>query len=123
MNGFIYIAGVILLSAYAQIMGKWRINDLGWVLPEGALWVKGWAYIKLLFDPYMLTCAIAASAASFCWNMAMSKMNITAVLPFTSATPIVVFLLGVMVLNEQFSMGKLIGLVLVVAGVIIAARY
>ncbi len=121
--GYIYIIGIFVFSAYAQVMGKWRINDLGWTLSEGGLWAKAWSYIGLLFDPVMLTCVASASAASFCWNMSVSKMNLTTVLPFSASVPMFVFFLGTFVLGETFTPGKLIGLLLVVAGVIVAIKF
>ncbi len=120
--GYIYIAGILAFSAYAQVVGKWRINALGWSLAEGSVWAKAWSYICLLFDPVMLTCAAAATGASFCWNMAVSKMNLTTVLPFSASLPVIVFFLGIFVLGETFTPGKLIGLLLVVAGMIVAIK-
>ncbi len=121
--GYIYIIGIVVFSAYAQIVGKWRINALGWSLAEGNLWAKAWSYLCLLFDPVMLTCVAAATAASFCWNMAVSKMNLTSVLPFSASVPIFVFFLGIFVLSESFTPGKLVGLLLVIAGIIVAIKF
>lgn len=121
--GYLYIVGIFVFSAYAQIAGKWRINALGWHLAEGSVWAKAWSYLCLLFDPVMLTCVASATAASFCWNMAVSKMNLTAVLPFSASIPIGIFFLGIFVLGESFTPGKLVGLLLVVAGIIIAIKF
>ncbi len=121
--GYIYIIGIFVFSAYAQVVGKWRINDLGWSLAEGGLWSKAWSYLGLLFDPVMLTCVASTTAASFCWNMAVSKMNLTTVLPFSASIPVFVFFLGIFALGETFTPGKLIGLLLAIAGVIVAIKF
>ncbi len=121
--GYVYIAGILAFSTYAQIIGKWRINSLGWELARGNLWAKAWSYLGLLFDPVMLTCVAAATAASFCWNMAISRMNLTSVLPFSASVPVFVFFLGIFVLGETFTPGKLIGLLLVMAGIFVAIKF
>ncbi len=121
--GYVYIIGIFVFSAYAQVTGKWRIDALDWHLAGGSVWAKAWSYLCLLFDPVMLTCVAAATAASFCWNMAVSKMDLTSVLPFSASVPIGIFFLGIFVLGETFTVGKLVGLLLVVAGVIVAVKF
>lgn len=49
----------------------------------------------------------------------MTKFEITQAYPFMSLAPAIVFLLGVWLLNEQFTWGKVIGLVFIMVGIVI----
>ena len=56
------------------------------------------------------------------WMAAMSKFEITQAYPFMSLAPAIVFLLGIWLLGETFTWGKVIGLVLIIIGVIITVK-
>jgi hypothetical protein len=59
--GYIYIILTILLSAYGQLILKWRMNALG-ILPD-ALYDKLLFLFKALFDPYIFSSFFAAFIA------------------------------------------------------------
>jgi len=54
--------------------------------------------------------------------MAMSKFEITSAYPFMSISPAIVFILGVFILNETFTIGKVIGLALIILGTIVTVK-
>jgi len=56
------------------------------------------------------------------WTMAMSKFEITSAYPFMSISPAIVFILGVFILNETFTIGKVIGLALIILGTIVTVK-
>ena len=119
---YIFIFGTILFTVYGQIILKWRINKLGWSMIDGKLSEKIICYLKLLFDPLVLSGFISAFLASVCWTMAMSKFEITKAYPFMSLSPAIVFILGIFMLNETFTIGKVVGLVLIVMGIIATVK-
>jgi len=96
---------------------------LGWQMADGGLWIKIKCYLSLLFDPFILSGFIAAFVASICWTMAMTKFEITTAYPFMSISPAIVFLLGVCILNETFTIGKVVGLVLIILGTIATVKF
>jgi drug/metabolite transporter (DMT)-like permease len=61
--------------------------------------------------------------ASLFWMAAMTKFEITVAYPFMSLAPVLVFLLGILLLNETFTYGKVLGLVLIIVGTIITVKY
>jgi len=122
MNYF-YIFATILFTVYGQIILKWRINKIGFVLPEGNLVDKTVVLLKLFFDPFIFSGFLAAFFASLCWIAAMSKFEITHVYPFMSLSPAIVFLFGIFFLNETFTIGKVIGLVLIIIGIIVTVKF
>ena len=118
MFRYLYIFLTILFTVYGQIILKWRIKILHWTMTDGSFNEKIICYFKLLFDPFVFSGFVSAFIASVFWTMAMSKFELTTAYPFMSLSPTIVFLLGVFILNETFTIGKLIGLVLIVLGII-----
>jgi undecaprenyl phosphate-alpha-L-ara4N flippase subunit ArnF len=119
---YLYIVSTILFTVYGQLILKWRISKLGFILPETGLIDKFTALIRLLFDPFILSGFVSAFVASLFWIGAMSKFEITQAYPFMSLAPILVFILGVWVLGEPFTIGKVIGLVLIILGIIATVK-
>jgi undecaprenyl phosphate-alpha-L-ara4N flippase subunit ArnF len=119
---YFYIFATIFFTVYGQLILKWRIGKLGFALPETGLIDKFVSLIKLVFDPFILSGFVSAFVASLFWMGAMSKFEITQAYPFMSLAPVIVFILGVWVLGEPFTMGKVIGLVLIVLGTIATVK-
>ena len=122
MVKYLYIFATILFTVYGQVILKWRITNLNWQLTGDSPWAKVKCYITLLFDPLILSGFLSAFVASICWIMAMSKFEITTAYPFMSLSPAIVFLLGIFVLNETFTIGKVVGLVLIILGTIATVK-
>jgi len=119
---YFYIPGTIFFTVYGQMILKWRITKLNWSMIDGGLGERIVHYLKLLFDPFAFSGFMSAFAASVCWTMAMSKFEITTAYPFMSISPAIVFILGMFILNETFTIGKVIGLVFIILGTIITVR-
>lgn len=119
---YLYIFGTLFFTVYGQIILKWRIGKVGFSLPESGIVDKIVALIKLIFDPFIFSGFASAFIASMFWMAAMSKFEITQAYPFMSLAPAIVFILGVWLLNETFTYGKVIGLVLIILGTIITVK-
>lgn len=119
---YLYIAGTILFTIYGQMILKWRITYLNWSMTDGNIINKVICYLKLLFDPFILSGFISAFAASICWTMAMTKFELTSAYPFMSLSPAIVFILGIFILNETFTIGKILGLILIIIGIIVTVK-
>ena len=122
MNGYLYIAGTLFFTIYGQLILKWRLTQLAFQLPEGFA-KKIVALFKLIFDPLVFSGFAAAFIASLFWMAAMTKFEITKAYPFMSLAPAFVFFLGVGLLGEEFTWGKLIGLILIMLGIIITVKF
>lgn len=121
--GYIYIFLTILFTVYGQIILKWRITNLNWSLDTtGGVVQIVTSYLKFLFDPLILSGFISAFVASVFWILAMTKFEITYAYPFMSLSPALVFLIGVFVLGETFTIGKLLGLIVIILGIIITVK-
>jgi len=120
--GYIYIFSTILFTVYGQLILKWRIVDLNWKLDTSSTVNTIVSYAKFLLDPFILSGFVSAFIASLFWILAMTKFEITYAYPFMSLAPALVFLLGVLFLNETFTMGKLLGLIVIIIGIIITVK-
>lgn len=120
---YLYIFATLFFTVYGQLILKWRIGKLAFTLPDGGIQDKFMALIRLVFDPFIFSGFISAFIASMFWMAAMTKFEITQAYPFMSLAPAVVFILGVWLLNETFTYGKVIGLVLIILGTIITVKY
>lgn len=122
MNPYFYIFFTLLFTVYGQLILKWRLSNLKVILPE-LVTDKLIYLIKLVLDPFIFSGFIAAFIASLFWMAAMTKFEITHAYPFMSLAPALVFLLGVFVLNESFTLGKVIGLIIIMLGIVITVKF
>lgn len=122
MNPYLYIFGTLLFTVYGQIILKWRLSGMKVVLPENTI-DKIIYLVKLVFDPYIFSGFVAAFVASLFWMAAMTKFEITQAYPFMSLAPALIFLIGVLFLGEVFTLGKVLGLVLIVSGIIVTVKF
>ena len=79
--------------------------------------------IKLLLDPVIFSAFVAAFIASLFWIATMTKMDITKAYPFMSMAPALVFFVGIFMLNESFTWGKVIGLIFIMIGCLITVKF
>ena len=121
MNPYLYIAGTLFFTIYGQLILKWRLNTLQIILPEGVL-NKVVYLTKLVFDPYILSGFIGAFVASLFWMAAMTKLEITTAYPFMSLAPALVFVFGVLFFGETVTLGKALGLVLIIIGTVVTVK-
>ena len=122
MNPYLYIFGTLFFTVYGQIVLKWRLSQLAIVLPEGLL-DKTLYLLKLIFDPFVFSGFASAFIASLFWMAAMTKFEITQAYPFMSLAPAIVFLIGIVFLGEVFTVGKVLGLALIILGTIVTVKF
>ena len=122
MNPYLYIFATLLFTVYGQVILKWRLSNLKIVLPEGVA-DKIMMLVKLLFDPFIFSGIVSAFIASLFWMAAMTKFELTQAYPFMSLAPALVFFVGITFLGETFTMGKVVGLALIIAGIIFTVKW
>ena len=121
--GYLYVIFTILFTVYGQVILKWRISDLNWSLDTtGGIGQMIVSYMKFLFDPLIFSGFISAFVASVFWMLAMTKFELTYAYPFMSLSPALVFIIGIFVLGETFTIGKVLGLLIIMIGIIITVK-
>jgi undecaprenyl phosphate-alpha-L-ara4N flippase subunit ArnF len=120
--GYWYIFGTIFFTVYRQIILKLRISMKA-QLPENGTSKEIITYfVQLFLDPFIVSGFAAAFVASLFWMAAMTKFEITFAYPFMSLAPALVLLLGIWILGETFTIGKLIGLFIIIIGLIVTIK-
>lgn len=120
---YLYIFATLFFTVYGQLIMKWRISKIHFLLPETGIVDKFVALIRLIFDPFVFSGFASAFVASLFWMAAMSKFEITEAYPFMSLAPAIVFLLAVFFMGETFTIGKVIGLILIIIGTVVTVKY
>lgn len=120
MKDYLYILGCIFFTVYGQLVLKWRLSNKG-AFPEDSL-DKMWFLVKAFLDPFVVSGFLSAFIASLCWMVAMTKFDLSIAYPFMSLAFVLVFILSIFFFNEPFTLGKLLGLLLICAGVIVTVR-
>lgn len=115
-----YILITVILTVYGQLIIKWRMSLKG-DLPDRLL-PKVFFILNAYTDIWILSGFVAAFLASMSWAAAMTKFELSQAYPFMSLSFILVFLLSIYLFNEEFSLAKLLGLLLIVSGVILSVQ-
>jgi len=118
--GYIYIYSCIIFTVYGQLILKWRMNLKGELPAELADKILFMA--KLFVDPWLLSGFGAAFIASIFWMAAMTKFELSFAYPFMSLSFLLVFVLSIFIFGETFTWGKVIGLCLIMAGIIVSVK-
>lgn len=117
---YFYVFATIVLTAYGQVILKWRIGKFG-ALPTESL-AKLKFLLALFLDPIILSGFGAAFLASLAWMAAMTKFDLSQAYPFMSLNFALVLFLSAWLLSEPISQYKLWGVAFIVIGTILSSR-
>ena len=119
----LYLVATIVTSVYSQLIMKWRISGRfsELTIPEG-IWSKIITLFTVLFDPFVFSGLIATFVSGLCWMATMSKLEIGYAYPFTSLGFVIVVLLSSLLFGESLNAWRLVGVLLIVAGVTVASQ-
>ena len=117
---YLYILATIALTVYGQVILKWRLAAFP-DMPAEPMPQLGFL-MRLLFDPAIFSGFVAAFIASLAWMAALTKFELSHAYPFMSLNFVVVLLLSVWLLNEPLTFSKVAGILLIVAGTVVASR-
>ena len=117
---FVHIFAVIVLTVCGQLILKWQVAKAG-VFPrsfrERALFL-----LRLVLNPWVIGGLFAAFLAFLCWMAALTKFELSYAYPFMSLAFVFVLILSAIFFHETVTMPKMIGVMLIVAGIIIGSR-
>ena len=118
--GHVYIALTLLFTVYGQLVLKWQMSDVG-PLPEGTFDKLQFLLLNLL-NPWIMTGLVSAFLASLAWMAAMTRFDLNYAYPFMSLAFVIVMGFSVLVLNEQVTLQRVLGTLMVVGGLIVLSR-
>ena len=114
---YLYIAAAIGLTAYGQLILKWRMSQFGPLPAEPLNKVK--FLIWLTFDPAIFSCLLAGFFAALAWMAAMTKFQLSYAYPLMSLSLVVVIAFTILLLGEPLTWQKGVGVALIVAGTLV----
>jgi multidrug transporter EmrE-like cation transporter len=118
--GYFYIFLTIILTVYGQIVLKWRLNQLD-ALPQ-MFTAKLVFLLKAVFDPYIFSSFFSAFLASLAWMAALKEFDLSKAYPFMSLSFVCVMVISYWLFKESVSTQKIIGSVLIVAGIYLVSK-
>jgi drug/metabolite transporter (DMT)-like permease len=110
----------VFLTVAGQVIIKWQITKAG-VFPDN-LSEKVVFLLHLLLNPWIIASLAGALVAALAWMAAMTKFELSQAYPFMSLSFIFVMIFSSMLLDEQLSLNKILGTILVIGGLIVIAR-
>jgi multidrug transporter EmrE-like cation transporter len=110
----------VVLTTCSQLIVKWRVRSAGPLpveLTKKALFLSG-----LLLDPWIILGILAAFFAGISWMAAMTKLELSFAYPFISLSFVLVFVFSALLFHEAVTAPKVIGMLLIIAGIIVTGR-
>lgn len=117
---YFYIFGTVFFTIVGQLLIKWQMAKTG-ELPE-PLGEKIFFLIGCFLNPWIVFGLVSAVIASLCWMAAMTKFDLSYAYPFMSLSFVFVLILSCLILHEPITIPKVLGLILIVAGIVIGAK-
>ena len=118
--GHLFILLTLIFTVYGQLVIKWQMGGVG-PLPQDHL-DKVTFLMKQLMNPWIFSGFVSAFVASLAWMAAMTRLELNYAYPFMSLAFVIVMILGVLFLGEVLNLRKVLGTLLVVAGLVVIAR-
>ncbi len=117
---WLMVASTIVLTSYGQLVIKWQAS----VFKPGTEGLIGRlpAVFQLLLQPWVISAFVAAFAASLCWMMAVSRLELSKAYPFMALNFLLVCIVAVPLFGEPFNLAKGFGLATVVVGLVILSQ-
>ena len=112
--------GSILCTVYGQVIVKWQVAKAG-ALPVNFSDRISFL-IGLLFNPWIATGILAGFFALICWLAAMTKFELSYAYPFMSLAFVFVMVLSAVLFHEPITAAKILGIVLIIAGIVVGSR-
>ena len=90
-------------------------------MPQGHLDKLGFLLQQFL-NPWIFSGFVSAFLASMAWMAAMTRFDLNYAYPFMSLAFVIVMILGVLFLGETLNTSKVVGTLMVMAGLVVIAR-
>ena len=111
----------IALTVYGQFVIKWQVNLAG-PLPDGSA-ARAHFVFRLLLNPWVISAFAAAFGASLTWILAMTRLPLSEAYPLTALVFACVVFGGALVFSEPLSTGRIVGVGLIMAGLVVGSRW
>lgn len=117
---YFFVFLTIAFTVFGQIVIKWQVVDAGNFPPD--FYGKGLFLCRLLLNPWVISCFLAAFLAAVSWMAAMTKLELSHAYPFMGLTFVLVLILSSVFFHEAMTLPKIVGLMLVVLGIAVGSQ-
>jgi uncharacterized membrane protein len=117
---YLYIFGTIAFTVYGQLVIKWQMAKVEF-LPHNLI-AKLLFLLKMFSNPWIISGFLSAFAAAICWMAAMTKFRLSYAYPFMSLSFVFVLILSSLLFHELITVPKILGVLLIVAGIIVGTQ-
>jgi multidrug transporter EmrE-like cation transporter len=118
MIGYLYIAATLVFGTYSQMIVKWRVGEAG-DFPAGA-GDKLHFLATFIFSPWVLSAGVAVLIAALAWVAALTQLELSRAYPFVGLTFATVLIGSAVFFSEAITIGKVAGVVLIIAGIAVS---
>jgi multidrug transporter EmrE-like cation transporter len=120
MRNYLYIFGTIFFTVYGQLITKWQVTKAG-PLPTDST-ERMWFLLRVVVNPWVISSLAAAFLAFLFWVFAMTKFDLSHAYPFTSLAFLLVMIFSGVFLHEPITLLKILGTILIMAGIIVGSN-
>lgn len=120
LPGHFYILLTLAFTVYGQLVLKWQMGGAG-PLPEAGL-DKMLFLLRQFLNPWIISGFASALLASMAWMAAMTRFELGYAYPFMSLAFVIVMVFGVLFLGEPVSLSRVVGTLMIIAGLLVIAR-
>lgn len=103
----------VMLGVCGQFLFKTGLNKMGAPLE------LSWRLIRIFFTPYIFGGLSCYVLSTFTWLTALSRVDLSLAYPMLSLGYVLIFIIGIFFLKEEFTLTKLFANLLIVAGIIL----
>ena len=110
----------LAFTLYSQVIMRWQVAGAG-SLPADVTG-KVQFILALLLQPWVLSAILASFLAGVSWMLAMTRFELSYAFPFMGLNFVLVAGAAALLFGESFTMARLVGTLLVVAGIVVLVR-
>ncbi len=118
--GYLFVLLTIALTVYGQLVIKWQVRLAGPFPDDTAGRLR--FLVDLMLNPWIWSVFAAAIAAMVAWMGAMTKFELSKAYPFMALNFVLVGLASVWLFDESLSTAKVVGVLLISAGLVVMMR-
>lgn len=120
MNTVLLILAATILGVVGQLMLKQGMTQMGPLSVSAAqipqiIWRMGTA-------PFVIGGLLIYGSGTFFWLVALSRLDLSYVYPFASLSYVLIFAASWLLFHEQINLLRVLGMLVICAGVFLVAR-
>jgi multidrug transporter EmrE-like cation transporter len=119
-RAYLFVAVTVLFTVYGQLVIKWQAGRAG-EFPAGSR--ERLSYLAhFLVNPWVVSSFAAGFVAALAWIAALSRLDLSRAYPFVAGSFALVLVLSAIVFDERMTTPKILGALLIVAGLVIGSQ-